>query len=150
MRKTVKVMIKELPHFKGLTTPAKMTCNAAGIDLAAAVADTVEIEPGDYKIIPTGLAIAIPDGYEGQVRPRSGLALKLGLSVLNTPGTIDADYRGEIKIILINLGRNKAVIKRGDRIAQLVVSPTPEIEMQVVDELPDTKRGTGGFGHTGL
>ncbi len=150
MRKIIKILIKELPHFKGLTAPAKMTCNAAGIDLAAAVADTVEIEHGDYKLVPTGIAIAIPVGYEGQVRPRSGLALKFGLSVLNTPGTIDADYRGEIKIIVINLGQDTAVIKRGDRIAQLVISPIPEIEMQVVAELPATERGTGGFGHTGF
>ena len=126
-----------------------MSDGASGMDLLAAVEDAVEIEPGGVELIPTGIAIAVPPGYEGQVRPRSGLALKSGILVLNTPGTIDSDYRGEIGVILANLGREPFTVERGDRIAQLVIAAVARAEWTECDVLSATARGGGGFGHTG-
>ena len=145
----VAVSLKVLPHGRGLPLPAYATEGAAGVDLAAAVEATLTLAPGERKDIPTGIALALPPGWEGQVRPRSGLALRHGLTVLNSPGTIDADYRGEIRIILANLGDAAVTIRRGDRIAQLVIAPVSRAEWQVVAELPATTRGSGGFGSTG-
>lgn len=144
------VAITRLPHAEGLDLPAYATEHAAGMDLCAAVKEDVTLHPGERKLIPTGLAIALPEGFEAQVRPRSGLALKNGLSVLNSPGTIDADYRGEVQIILANLGNEAFVITRGMRIAQMVVAPYTRVTWQQTDCLPETARGTGGFGSTGV
>jgi dUTP pyrophosphatase len=119
------------------------------MDLLAAVEQSVQLKPREYKLIPTGIAIAIPHGYEGQVRPRSGLALKHGITLLNSPGTIDADYRGEIKVILINLSSDTYTVQRGERIAQLVIHALTRVKLTVVEELPFSNRGGGGFGHTG-
>jgi dUTP pyrophosphatase len=148
---TVTVRIAPLPHFEGLALPVYETVDAAGMDLRAAVEDSapVTLAPGHRAMIPTGLTIALPAGYEAQVRPRSGLAAKHGISCLNSPGTIDADYRGEVKVILINHGQEPFVIKRGERIAQMVIAPVTRAELKVVAELDDTKRGAGGFGSTG-
>ena len=133
-----------------LPLPRYETSGSAGMDICAAVtADTV-LAPGEILLIPTGLAVAIPDGYEIQVRPRSGLAIKHGVTIVNSPGTIDSDYRGEIKIGLINLGRECFTIRRGDRIAQLVLAPVATIRWQLTDRLEHTERGPGGFGHTGV
>ncbi len=145
----VKVFFKQLPHGKGLPLPKYMTQGASGMDILAAVMDDVSIEPGEIALIPTGLSVAIPHGYEIQIRPRSGLAVKHGLTVVNAPGTIDADYRGEIKVGLVNLGKKDVVISRGDRIAQMVLSKVTFIEWHQTAELPETERGEGGFGHTG-
>ncbi len=149
MSADVKVLIKRMPHAQDLSLPVYMSEYAAGLDLCAAVADDVMLEPGKYKLIPTGIAIAMPAGYEGQVRPRSGLAIKHGLTLLNAPGTIDADYRGEIKVILINHGETAYYLKRGDRVAQLVIQAVARAILKEVDNLPETLRGEGGFGHTG-
>ena len=138
-----------MPHFQGLPLPAKMTANSAGFDLAAAVDEPVTLNPGAFALVPTGIAVAIPEGYEGQVRPRSGLAFKHGITVLNSPGTIDADYRGEVKALLINLGSSPFEVRRGDRIAQLVIGISPRVAFELVETLPETLRGSGGFGHTG-
>ena len=143
------VPLRRLPHGQGLCLPAYASDHAAGLDLLAAVADRLEILPGDRALVPTGIAIALPAGYEGQIRPRSGLALKHGVSLLNSPGTIDADYRGEIGVILINLGSAAFLITRGDRIAQLIVAPVTRLAWQEVEELPASARG-GGFGSTGV
>jgi dUTP pyrophosphatase len=132
-----------------LPLPRYMTPGAAGLDIVAALEEPLSLEPGERALIPTGLALAIPAGYEVQVRPRSGLALKHGITVLNAPGTIDSDYRGEVGIILINHGQNAFEVRRGERVAQLVVSRVVQVELNVVKELSDTERGTGGFGHTG-
>src|SRR3989339_1100180 len=126
-----------------------MSDHAAGMDLYAAVTEEVIIESGGWKLVPTGLAIALPEGYEAQVRPRSGLALKQGVSVLNTPGTVDADYRGEVGVILMNHSKQNLTIKRGDRIAQMIVNKIERIEFEEVSDLSVTDRGAGGFGHTG-
>jgi dUTP pyrophosphatase len=132
-----------------LDLPGYASNQAAGMDVAAAVEGTVTIDPGDIVLIGTGFAVALPYGYELQVRPRSGLAVKHGVTVVNAPGTIDADYRGEIKVGLINLGRHPYTIHRGDRIAQLVLAPVCRMELLPVASLSDTDRGRGGFGHTG-
>ena len=145
----VTVKIQRLPHNLDLPLPRKMSENSSGFDLMAAVDEPVDIPPGDTAIIPTGIALGIPPGYEGQVRPRSGLAARHGLSIPNAPGTIDADYRGEVKVILINLGRETITLKRGDRIAQLVIMPVPRVVLEETGELDSTARGDGGFGHTG-
>lgn len=127
-----------------------MSAAAAGLDLAACLPDgPVALGPGERRLLPTGLAVAIAVGYEGQVRPRSGLALRHGLSIVNAPGTIDADYRGELKVLLINLGGEPVTIQHGDRIAQLVVAPVAMVEVREVEELPEAERGAGGFGSTG-
>ena len=144
-----RVLIARLPHGQGLELPAYMSAHAAGLDLPAALDEPLTIEPGDIVMIPTGLALAIPPGFEGQVRPRSGLAIKKGLTVVNAPGTIDADYRGEVKVGLINLGPSAVVIQRGDRVAQLIIAPVVRAELAEVDQLPGTERGEGGFGSTG-
>ena len=129
--------------------PKYMTEYSAGMDLCAAVDEEMILEPGERKLIPTGMAISIPKGYEGQVRPRSGLALRNGVTLVNTPGTIDADYRGEIGILLINFGHQPFTVRRGDRIAQLVIAPVFQAAVELADELDDTPRSEGGFGHTG-
>lgn len=141
--------IKRLPHNQDLPLPRYMTEHSAGMDLHAAVNDRTVIPPGEWRLIPTGLAIALPDGYEAQVRPRSGLALKQGVSILNTPGTVDADYRGEVGVILMNHSKQDLVIRRGDRIAQMIINKIERIEFEEVPELTETERGAGGFGHTG-
>ncbi len=130
--------------------PSYMTPGSSGLDLRASIEEPMTLEPFERKLIPTGLKLAIPQGYEGQVRPRSGLALKHGITTLNSPGTIDSDYRGEVKVLLINLGSAPVVINSGDRIAQLVIAPVVQAELEEVDELDDTSRGDGGFGHTGV
>jgi dUTP pyrophosphatase len=144
------VQIRRLPSSAGLDLPAYMTSGAAGMDLYAAVSDDVAIEAGAIVLVPTGLEVAIPEGFEGQVRPRSGLAVKHGISLPNTPATIDADYRGEIRVPLINLGREVFRVSRGMRIAQLVVAPVARVAWDEVDELPATRRGGRGFGHSGV
>jgi dUTP diphosphatase len=143
------VAIKVLPHGEGLPLPAYASAGAAGIDLAAAVDRALELRPGTRALVPTGIALALPEGYEGQVRPRSGLAVKHGLTVLNSPGTIDCDYRGEVQVILANLGDEAVTIRRGERIAQLVIAPVTRVEIERVTGLPETTRGAGGFGSTG-
>ncbi|HHY36506.1 MAG TPA: dUTP diphosphatase [Firmicutes bacterium] len=146
---SITIKVRPLPAAEGLPLPAYMTEGAAGMDLYAALEEEVVLRPGERKLIPTGIQVAIPAGYEGQVRPRSGLAAKYGVTLLNTPGTIDADYRGEIKVLLINLGQESFVIRRGDRIAQLVISPVVRGSLVVEARLEETSRGEGGFGHTG-
>ena len=145
------VAVRRLPHGEGLPLPAYETAQAAGMDLRAAVAEgaPLTLAPGERAAVPTGLAMALPPGFEAQVRPRSGLALKAGITCLNTPGTIDADYRGELKVILVNLGQAPFVINRGERIAQMVVSPVVQASWREVESLDETARGEGGFGSTG-
>ncbi len=146
---TVKVDITRLAHGTDLELPAYESELAAGMDLQAAIGDTLVIAPGERALVPTGLAIALPPGFEAQVRPRSGLALKQGITVVNTPGTIDADYRGEVGVILINHGDTPFTVERGMRIAQMVVAPVTQAVWHEVEELPDSARGSGGFGSTG-
>lgn len=143
------VQINRLSGNEDIKLPEKMSRLASGYDLYAAVENDIILQPGERKLIPTGYAIAMPEGLEAQIRPRSGLALKHGITCLNTPGTIDADYRGEIKVLLINLGSEPFAIVRNERIAQMVFQIVPEVEWQIVSELSETIRGTGGFGHTG-
>ncbi len=145
----VAVSLKILPHGAGLPLPAYATADAAGVDLAAALEAPLTLAPGAREAVPTGIALALPAGWEGQVRPRSGLALRHGVTVLNSPGTIDADYRGEIRVILANLGNAPVTIARGERIAQLVIAPVSRAVWEVVADLPATARGSGGFGSTG-
>lgn len=151
MTNEIIIEVKRLPHSDGLPLPNYQSAQAAGLDLLAAVAEAapVTLAPGTRALIPTGLAIALPPGLEAQVRPRSGLALKHGITVLNSPGTIDADYRGEISVILINLGDQPFAIRRGERIAQLIVSPVHRAQLSVAVALAETSRNTGGFGSTG-
>lgn len=148
---TVRVGLKWLAHGAGLPLPRQQTAGAAGLDLAAAIGvdETVTIAPGDYAMVPTGLVIALPEGYEAQIRPRSGLAARHGVTVLNSPGTVDADYRGEVKILLVNHGREPFSLRRGERVAQMVVAPVSAVELVEVDELDATERGAGGHGSTG-
>ena len=148
---TLTIRVAPLPHFEGLALPAYETADAAGMDLRAAVPDDqpMTLKPGERAMVPTGLTIALPPRHEAQVRPRSGLAAKHGVTCLNSPGTIDADYRGEVKVILINHGQEPFVIKRGERIAQMVIAPVTRGELKVVASLDETKRGAGGFGSTG-
>ncbi|MEO6387132.1 MAG: dUTP diphosphatase [Croceibacterium sp.] len=147
MPESVAVRIKRLPHGEGLALPAYATSGAAGMDVLSA--EDVSLAPGQRHAVATGFSLAIPDGYEIQVRPRSGLAMKHGISVPNTPGTIDSDYRGEVKVILINHGSERFAINRGDRVAQLVLAPVTQAAWQEVAELDETARGAGGFGSTG-
>ena len=151
MKATVKVDIQQLPHAEGLALPAYQSADAAGLDLVAAVPDDAPmvLAPGKHAMIPTGLTIALPSGYEAQVRPRSGLAAKHGVTVLNSPGTVDADYRGEICVLLINHGEAAFPIKRGERIAQMVIAPVTRAELVPATSLSATDRGSGGFGSTG-
>jgi len=148
----VQVRVKPLPHHDGLELPRYETTGSAGMDLRAALpeAEPVTLQPGEWRLIPTGLAIALPEGYEAQVRPRSGLAAKHAISCVNTPGTVDSDYRGEIKVNLINHGREPFTLQRGDRIAQMVIAPVIQAVWEEVDELGETDRGAGGFGSTGV
>ena len=149
MSTPVKVALKPLEHAVGLKLPAYETDQSAGMDLSAAIEEALELGPGERALVPTGLTIALPAGYEAQVRPRSGLAIKHGITVLNTPGTVDADYRGEIKVVLVNLGSENFTIERGMRIAQMVIAKHEHIEWSVVEDLDETERGSGGFGSTG-
>lgn len=145
----VPVRVKILPHGAGLALPAYATAGSAGCDLMAAIAEPITLQPGQRRLIPTGLAIALPEGWEAQIRPRSGLALKNGITCLNTPGTIDADYRGEVGVILANLGEEAFTVERGMRIAQMVIAPVFQARFEAVEELDETARGAGGFGSTG-
>ena len=151
LNNSVKVSIRQLPHGEGLPLPAYQSAHAAGLDLLAAVAESAPlvIAPGRHALVPTALAIALPDGFEAQVRPRSGLAAKHGVTVLNSPGTIDADYRGEIQVILINHGAAPFTVSRGERIAQMVIAPVVQAELVPAATLSGTERGSGGFGSTG-
>lgn len=146
---TVGVKLKVLPHGRDLPLPAYATEGSAAVDLAAALDTPLLLAPGERQDVPTGVALALPPGWEGQVRPRSGLALRHGLAVLNSPGTIDADYRGEIRVILANFGSAPVTILHGERIAQLVIAPVSRAVWEVVEDLPPTARGSGGFGSTG-
>ena len=150
-RETVSIALVWLPHGVGLQLPQQQTAGAAGMDLPAAVSpdEVVEIAPGRFAMIPTGFAIALPDGYEAQVRPRSGLAAKFGVTVLNAPGTVDADYRGEVKVLLVNHGHMPFSVRRGDRIAQMVVAPVSRVTFDIRETLDETQRGEGGHGSTG-
>jgi len=145
----VEIAVTRLPHNADLPLPAYETAQSAGMDLAAAINAPMTLAPGKRAMVPTGLAIALPAGFEAQVRPRSGLAAKNGVTVLNTPGTIDADYRGEVKVILVNLGEDSFEIERGMRIAQMVIAPVTQASFTEVDSLSETERGSGGFGSTG-
>ena len=146
----MKIALKILPHGQGLDLPSYATIGSAGADLRAAVGTPLVIQPGERALVPSGIAMALPANHEGQVRPRSGLAVKFGLTVLNAPGTIDADYRGEIMVPLINLGAEEFVVEHGLRIAQLVIAPFHQADFHLVDDLEDTARGDGGFGSTGF
>ena len=145
----ITVRVKRLPGGEGLPLPARMTQHAAGFDLAAAVPQAVTLQPGEIRLVPCGFAMALPPGYEAQVRPRSGLASRHGVTLVNSPGTVDADYRGEVRVPLINLGRDPFVVERGMRVAQMVIAPLPPVQLAEADELDPTPRGGGGFGHTG-
>lgn len=147
---TVSVRIKRLTHAADLPLPAARTAGSAGLDLSAAVDGPLVIPPGGWALVPTGFAIALPAGHEGQVRPRSGLAVEHGITVLNAPGTVDADYRGELKVLLINHGDRAFTVTPGMRIAQLVVAPVTRVSLTEVAELDETGRGSGGFGSTGF
>jgi dUTP pyrophosphatase len=149
MADKVKIALTPMEHAVGLKLPTYATEQSAGMDLTAALEEAIEIAPGERMLIPTGLKIELPEGYEAQVRPRSGLALKHGVTVLNSPGTIDADYRGEIGVILANLGQQEFTVERGMRIAQMVIAQHATVEWEVADELSETERGSGGFGSTG-
>lgn len=145
----IKVEIAHIAGSEDMPLPKYMTEHAGGMDLAAAVGEDMILKPEEIKLVPTGVQIAIPPGYEGQVRPRSGLALKHGISIVNSPGTIDADYRGEVGVILVNLGEKDFLIHRGDRIAQLIINKVSKADLVYVDKLDKTSRNAGGFGHTG-
>jgi len=145
----IQIPVQVHPHGQGLELPSYATEHAAGMDLRAALLEPLTLKPLERALVPTGLSLAIPVGYEAQIRPRSGLALKHGLTCLNTPGTIDADYRGEVKVLLINLGAENFVVQRGERIAQMVIAAHARVGLVNVDSLPATQRGEGGFGHTG-
>jgi dUTP pyrophosphatase len=145
----VEVRVRRLPHAAGLPLPEPASAGSAGLDLRAALGEDLAIGPGERALVPTGLVLEIPPGYEGQVRPRSGLALRHGLLVPNSPGTIDSDYRGELQVILFNLGREPFVVRRGDRVAQLVIAPVSRVAWQESQTLEDSERGAGGFGSTG-
>jgi dUTP pyrophosphatase len=147
--RSVSIRVKRQSSGAGLPLPAPATPGSAGSDLRAAIDSEITIEPGARELIPTGFAIAVPEGYEAQVRPRSGLALAHGILLPNSPGTIDSDYRGELKVIVMNAGEARFVVKRGDRIAQLVIAPVAKPSFREVEQLDDTERGAGGFGHTG-
>jgi len=145
----MKVRLRRLDHARGLPLPVPASAASAGLDLRAAIDDTRVLRPGERLLVPTGLVLEIPAGYEGQVRPRSGLALEHGVTLANPPGTIDSDYRGEVKVLLIHLGDAPLTLRRGDRVAQLVVAPVEAVEWEEADELEGSGRGAGGFGSTG-
>lgn len=144
------VAVKQLRHAADLPLPTTASTGSAGLDLRAAIDSEVTLAPGDRRAIPTGISVALPRGFEAQVRPRSGLALDHGLTLLNSPGTIDSDYRGEVKVILINLGQKSFCLNRGDRVAQMVIAPVCEVRFRQQDELPPSDRGGGGFGSSGI
>jgi dUTP pyrophosphatase len=146
----VTVLLQRLPHGADLPLPAYETAGAAGLDLRAAIAEPIMLAPGERVLVPTGLAMQLPEGFEGQVRPRSGLALRHGVTVLNAPGTVDSDYRGEVSVVLINHGSEPFAITRGDRIAQLVIAPVSHARLSEVATLSETARGAGGYGSTGI
>ncbi|MCD6306440.1 MAG: dUTP diphosphatase [Deltaproteobacteria bacterium] len=146
----MRINIKPLEHHEGLPLPAYASDGASGMDIRACVDSPVTINPGEIRLIPTGLAVSIPAGYEAQIRARSGLALKHGIGMVNSPGTVDSDYRGEVGVILINWGKAPFVVRRGDRIAQMVISKVCRAEVVATQELAPTARGTGGFGHSGI
>ena len=148
--KTVKLLIKRSPGTDDLELPAYKSAGAAGLDLCADVPDDLRLVPGEIRLIPTGISLSIPEGYEGQVRPRSGLALKHGVTLVNTPGTIDSDYRGVVALPLINLGKEAFIVKRGMRLAQLVLQEVVRADIECVESLEETARAAGGFGHTGV
>lgn len=150
LRSTVRVALLRMPDGDGLPIPTYMSDLAAGADLCAAIPSTLTLEPGARALVPTGFAIALPAGFEAQIRPRSGLALRHGITCLNSPGTIDADYRGPVSVILVNLGNESVTIQLGDRIAQMVVAPIVQADFESVKELPPSARGVGGFGSTGV
>lgn len=146
----MRLEVRRLPGSEDLALPEYETEGASGLDLRAAVREPLTLHPGDIRLVPTGLAVSIPRGYEGQIRPRSGLALRYGIGMANSPGTIDSDYRGEIGLIVVNWGREPFVIKRGDRIAQMVIAAVSRAEVVEVKTLESTSRGDGGFGHSGM
>lgn len=146
----MRIAVSVLPHGEGLSLPALQTRGASGVDLLAAVTEPMTIRAGSVGLVPTGLKLAVPEGYEFQVRPRSGLAARHGITILNSPGTIDSDYRGEIQVIVANLGQEDFVVERGDRIAQMVLGRVEKFIWNVTDNLDETERGEGGFGHTGI
>ena len=148
--KTIKVRIKRLPNSRGVALPKKASAGASGFDLLACVEADLDVAPGEFTLVPTGLCVEIPHGFEAQVRPRSGLALRSGVTVLNTPGTIDSDYRGEVGVILVNLSKTLFKIKRGDRIAQMVFASVCDAVLEEAQDLDQSGRGEGGFGHTGV
>jgi dUTP pyrophosphatase len=144
------VRVRRLPHATDLPLPEPASAGSAGLDLRAAIKDEIRLAPGERLQVPTGLILEFPRGWEGQVRPRSGLAVRHGVTLLNTPGTIDSDYRGEVQVIVVNLGQEPFQLRRGDRIAQLVVAPVSEVAIVEVETLSSTRRGDGGFGSTGV
>jgi len=145
----LKVFFKKLPHAESIELPDYATRDSAGMDVRAVVDEPLTLKPGQRALVPTGFQMALPPGYEAQIRPRSGLALRHGITMLNTPGTIDADYRGEVSVLVVNLGQEPYEISRGDRIAQMVIAPVTRAEIVEAGELPETVRGEGGFGSTG-
>jgi dUTP pyrophosphatase len=147
---SVNLSVKRFAHSMGLDLPSYATNQSAGMDLLAAITEDLTLSPGTRKLIPTGIAISLPIGYEAQIRPRSGLALKNGITLMNSPGTIDADYRGEVGVILVNLGQEDFTVTRGMRIAQMVIAQYTIVTMKEVASLEETERGTGGFGSTGI
>ena len=151
MSEAKKVIFKVMEHGQGIALPSYESDHAAGMDVRAAVPENepLTLSPGKRVLVPTGLQMALPVGYEAQIRPRSGLAYKHGISLVNSPGTIDADYRGELKILMINLGEQAFTVNRGERIAQMIIAPVVHLEPEVAEELPETERGDGGFGSTG-
>tara|TARA_R110000868_G_scaffold378658_3_gene644158 strand:- start:11935 stop:12381 length:447 start_codon:yes stop_codon:yes gene_type:complete len=144
------IEFKKLPHAKDLPLPSYETESAAGMDIRAALESPVTLKPGERRLIPTGLQMALPSGYEAQIRPRSGLAIRNGITMLNSPGTIDSDYRGEVKVIAINHGQEDFIVNHGDRIAQMVIAPVVQLKIEEVSNLDKTERGEGGFGSTGI
>jgi dUTP pyrophosphatase len=148
--KITQILLKILPHGQGIAPPAYATSHSVGMDLAAAVEEEVTVEPGETCFVPTGIMVAVPTGYEAQIRPRSGLAAHHTLLIPNSPGTVDPDYRGEIKVLLLNMGKNPFTVSRGMRIAQMVVVPAVQVDIRLVQDLPPTERGEGGFGHSGI
>jgi dUTP pyrophosphatase len=146
----MKIYIKRLKKEHPVSLPQYMTEGSSGMDLFASLGQEVTLVPGERKLIPAGISVAIPEGFEGQVRPRSGLAIQKGIGIVNGPGTIDADYRGEVGVLLINFGKEPFTIRNGDRIAQMVISPVTRVTLEEVDDLPPTRRQGGGFGHTGI
>ena len=146
----MKIYIKRLKKDHPVSLPQYMTEGSSGMDLFASVAQEVTLVPGERKLIPAGVSVAIPEGFEGQIRPRSGLAIQKGIGIVNGPGTIDADYRGEVGVLLINFGKEPFTIRNGDRIAQMVISPVTRVTLEEIDDLPPTGRQGGGFGHTGI